>query len=98
MFDDKLVRRTFFHDPLEDGDVVVEKHRSSAFFGTDLDMILRSNGIETVVFTDGLSRVLQTKKDATVHVDPNVAAADVMIVRQRCEASWPPARLRRAQK
>jgi nicotinamidase-related amidase len=33
------------------GDVTVHKHRSSAFFGTNLDMILRSNGIQTLVFT-----------------------------------------------
>lgn len=33
--------------PLPD-EVVVKKHRASAFKGTDLDMILRSNGIESV--------------------------------------------------
>jgi nicotinamidase-related amidase len=33
------------------GDVVVTKHRVSAFFGTDLDMVLRANGIETLVLT-----------------------------------------------
>jgi len=31
------------------GDIVIEKHRSNAFIGTGLDMLLRSNGIETVV-------------------------------------------------
>jgi len=31
------------------GDVIVTKHRVSAFAGTDLDMILRANGIETLV-------------------------------------------------
>jgi nicotinamidase-related amidase len=31
------------------GEIIIKKHRSSAFFGTDLDMILRSNGIKTVV-------------------------------------------------
>ncbi|MGH7440124.1 MAG: cysteine hydrolase family protein [Polyangiaceae bacterium] len=31
------------------GDIVVTKHRVSAFAGTDLDMILRANGIETLV-------------------------------------------------
>jgi nicotinamidase-related amidase len=31
------------------GDVVVTKHRVSAFAGTDLDMVLRANGIETLV-------------------------------------------------
>ncbi|HEY3816257.1 MAG TPA: isochorismatase family cysteine hydrolase [Polyangiaceae bacterium] len=31
------------------GEVVVRKHRVSAFAGTDLDMVLRANGIETLV-------------------------------------------------
>jgi nicotinamidase-related amidase len=31
------------------GEVVVTKHRVSAFAGTDFDMILRANGIETLV-------------------------------------------------
>ncbi len=30
---------------------VVTKHRVGAFFGTDLDMILRANGIETLLLT-----------------------------------------------
>lgn len=30
---------------------VIKKHRYSAFFGTDLDIILRSKGIETVAIT-----------------------------------------------
>ena len=33
------------------GDVIVTKHRVSAFAGTDLDMILRANGIDTLVLT-----------------------------------------------
>ena len=33
----------------ERGDVVVTKHRIGAFTGTDLDMILRANDIETLV-------------------------------------------------
>ena len=33
------------------GDVVVTKHRVSAFAGTDLDMILRANGIDTLLLT-----------------------------------------------
>lgn len=32
-----------------DGDVVVIKHRVGAFLGTDLDMVLRANGIETMI-------------------------------------------------
>jgi nicotinamidase-related amidase len=34
-----------------EGEPVVRKWRSSGFWGTNLDMILRSNGIETVVMT-----------------------------------------------
>jgi nicotinamidase-related amidase len=30
-----------------DGDVVIKKYRSSAFWGTNLDMLLRANGIKT---------------------------------------------------
>lgn len=33
----------------EEGDVIVVKHRVSAFAGTDLDMILRAKGIDTLV-------------------------------------------------
>ena len=34
-----------------DGDLVIWKHRYSAFKGTDLDMVLRAHGIRTVVVT-----------------------------------------------
>lgn len=34
-----------------DGDVVVVKHRVSAFHGTDLDVILRAKGIDTLLLT-----------------------------------------------
>jgi nicotinamidase-related amidase len=33
----------------QDGELVVAKWRSSGFWGTNLDLLLRSNGIETVV-------------------------------------------------
>ncbi len=35
----------------EPGDLIVRKYRSSGFWGTNLDLLLRSNGIETVVVT-----------------------------------------------
>ncbi|HEY2747397.1 MAG TPA: isochorismatase family cysteine hydrolase [Polyangia bacterium] len=37
-----------------DGDVVVVKRRVNAFFGTDLDLVLRAKGVDTLVLT-GLS-------------------------------------------
>jgi biuret amidohydrolase len=33
------------------GEVVIKKHRYSGFFGTDLDIILRGSGVDTVVVT-----------------------------------------------
>ncbi|MGD0193911.1 MAG: isochorismatase family cysteine hydrolase [Candidatus Dormibacteria bacterium] len=48
------------------GEIVVRKHRSSAFSGTDLDLLLRSNSIKTVVIggctTEGC--VESTARDA----------------------------------
>jgi ureidoacrylate peracid hydrolase len=35
----------------EKGEIIVKKHRYSAFFGTDLDMILRRRKVETVAIT-----------------------------------------------
>lgn len=35
--------------PVTDADVVVRKRRASAFAGTDLDLVLRSRGVETLV-------------------------------------------------
>ena len=50
----------------EAGEIVVKKHRSSAFWGTDLDLLLRSNGVRTVVIggctTEGC--VESTARDA----------------------------------
>lgn len=63
------------------GDIVVTKHRVSAFAGTDLDMILRANNIGTIVLagiaTSGV--VLSTTRHA--------ADADyrIVILRDCCE-------------
>jgi nicotinamidase-related amidase len=57
-----------FVEPLtpRDGELVVRKYRSSGFWGTDLEMLLRSNGIKTVVIggctTEGC--VESTARDA----------------------------------
>jgi len=41
------------------------------------------NTIDTVVFTDGLQRVIQTKKDAAIHAGPDSATEDVFMVSGR---------------
>jgi nicotinamidase-related amidase len=60
------------------GEVVVTKHRSSAFRGTKMDLILRSLGVETVVIigeqTPGC--VEATFRDAAYHDYYNVLVED----------------------
>ena len=48
-------------------EVVVKKHRSSAFIGTNLDMILRSNGIKSVTMVGVVTNacVMATANDAS---------------------------------
>ena len=62
---------------VEDGDLVVKKYRSSAFWGTNLDMLLRSNGVQTVIVsgctTEGC--VESTARDAMFN-DYYVVIAD----------------------
>ncbi len=60
------------------GEVVVTKHRSSAFRGTEMDLVLRSLGVETVVVigeqTPGC--VEATFRDAAYHDYYNVLVED----------------------
>jgi nicotinamidase-related amidase len=68
------------------GELVVDKYRSSAFWGTNMEMLLRSNGVETVVIggctTEGC--VESTARDALFNDHYVVVASD-------CVASDDPA-------
>ncbi len=68
------------------GELVVDKYRSSAFWGTNMEMLLRSNGVETVVIggctTEGC--VESTARDAMFNDHYVVIASD-------CVASDDPA-------
>jgi nicotinamidase-related amidase len=59
-------------------DPVVTKYRSSAFHGTDLEVILRSNGVRTVVVTGCTTEgcVESTVRDAGMHDYFTVLASD----------------------
>jgi nicotinamidase-related amidase len=80
------------------GDVVVKKHRSSGFWGTNLDLILRSNGIQTAVITGCTTEgcVESTARDALFNDyyvvvvedcvasdDPEQHAASILLMRHR---------------
>jgi nicotinamidase-related amidase len=48
------------------GEPVVTKHRVSAFIGTDLEMILKANGIETLVLAG-----VKDERSRAVHDPPS---------------------------
>jgi ureidoacrylate peracid hydrolase len=59
------------------GDVIVSKHRYDAFHNTDLDLILRSNGIRTVALTGIVTNVcVETTARAAFVRDYYVVAVD----------------------
>lgn len=67
------------------GEPVVKKHRSSGFVGTDLNLILRSNGVETTVVIGVMSEgcVESTARDAAFYdyyvvLTPDCMASDVL--------------------
>jgi nicotinamidase-related amidase len=65
--------------PLE-GEPVVRKHRSSGFIATNLDLVLRSSRIETVVVVGVMSEgcVESTARDAAFHDYYVVLTSDAM--------------------
>lgn len=67
-------------------ELVVRKYRSSAFWGTNLDLLLRSNGIETVVVTGCTTEgcVESTARDA-------MFASYYVVLAEDCVASDDPA-------
>jgi nicotinamidase-related amidase len=63
-----------------DGEVVVKKYRSSGFWGTNLDLVLRSNGIKSVVMTGCTTEgcVESTARDAMFNDYYVVIATDAV--------------------
>jgi ureidoacrylate peracid hydrolase len=63
----------FYNVAPKEGDCIVTKHRYSAFIGTDLDLILRSKGIENILVTGVATNVCveSTARDG-YHRDYNV--------------------------
>ncbi|MFZ0168740.1 MAG: isochorismatase family cysteine hydrolase [Candidatus Dormiibacterota bacterium] len=76
--------------PIE-GELLVRKYRSSSFWGTNLDMLLRSNGIQTLVMTGCTTEgcVESTARDAMFNDYYVVVAEDCVASddREQHEAS-----------
>jgi ureidoacrylate peracid hydrolase len=67
------------------GEPVIRKHRSSGFIGTNLDLVLRSNRVETVIVVGVMSEgcVESTARDAAFHdyyvvLTPDAMASDIL--------------------
>jgi nicotinamidase-related amidase len=69
------------------GDLVVKKYRSSGFWGTNLDMLLRSNGIQSVVVTGCTTEgcVESTARDAMFNDYYVVVAEDCVASDDRAQ-------------
>jgi len=68
-----------------ESDCIVTKHRFSAFAGTDLDLILRSKGIETILCT-GLATNVCVETTARDGVNRNY---NVILLEDCCAAFDP---------
>lgn len=71
----------------EPGDWVVKKYRSSGFWGTNLDLLLRSNGIKTLVMTGATTEgcVESTARDALFNDYYVVVAEDCVASDDRAQ-------------
>lgn len=65
--------------PIE-GDIVVTKHRFGGFAGTNLDQLLRTNGIRTLIYTGVVTQVCveSTVREAFFRDYYNVVLSDVV--------------------
>ncbi len=67
----------FYQVKPTENDCIVTKHRASAFFGTDLDLILRSRGITSVLMTGVATNVcVETTARHASMLDYNVVFVD----------------------
>jgi ureidoacrylate peracid hydrolase len=75
----------FYEVKPQDSDYIVTKHRYSAFIGTDLNLILRSKGIETLLFSGTVTNIcVETTARDGFNLDYNV-----ILVEDCCGAYFP---------
>ena len=76
----------------QEGDIVIEKHRYSAFRGTDLDLMLRSMGLDTLIVTGHSTNIgcETTARDATDMDYKVIFPSDGTIARDLPDMGWGP--------
>ena len=84
----------------EEGDIVIEKHRYSAFHATDLDLILRNKGIDTLIIC-GVSSIIgveTTARDAFVRDYKVIFPSDGSMCDDLPDLGWGPVSRQEIQK
>lgn len=73
-------------------DIVIEKHRYSAFHGTDLDLVLRSLGKDTLIVTGYSTNIgcETTVRDATTRDYKVIFPSDGSLARDLPDLGWGP--------
>jgi ureidoacrylate peracid hydrolase len=76
----------------EPGDVIVPKLRFDAFYGTDLELILRQRGVDTMIVTGTSTSIgtVTTARSAVVHDFRVIFPSDGTVNRDLPDAGWGP--------
>ncbi len=77
--------------PLE-GDVVIEKRRYSAFYNTDLELVLKNRGVDTLIIVGAATNIgcESTARDATNRDYKVIFPYDGNIARDEPDMGWGP--------
>lgn len=78
----------------QEGDIVVWKHRYSAFYNTDLEIILRNKGVDTLIITGGTMNIgcETTARDALNRDIKVIFPSDGNIYHDMPDFGWGPIR------
>ncbi len=76
----------------EEGDIVIEKHKYGAFYGTELELILRSMGKDTLIITGTATNLSceTAARDATNRDFKVVFPSDGNVARDLHDMGWGP--------
>lgn len=76
----------------QEGDIIIEKHRYSAFYGTDLEMVLKTRGVDTLIIVGAATDIgcESTARDATNRDYKVIFPSDGNVARDAPDMGWGP--------
>jgi ureidoacrylate peracid hydrolase len=76
----------------QEGDIVIEKRRYSAFYNTDLELILKNKGVDTLIIVGAATNIgcESTARDATNRDYRVIFPSDGNIARDAPDMGWGP--------